>query len=839
MGSGAMPVTAPGPSGPGGPSGQAAAYAQVRLREPQGERVLGEVLSIGGPGAEVVVPGVGPGPALAIIRRAGVWVAERAPPPQGPGPSPWIQCNGSALPEARDLKREDVLTVGDAQVVVTEVSRTLLRLDVCHLAGNPTVAPAGALIALPVLDVSDEDLEIPVPEPVRVAAGSGSSWSPRLRRRVQWLAAGVAALLVLVGVGAAMLRPVTLDVAPAGARVRTPGTWIAFRRGQALLLWPGQHVVSAELPGYVPARIDIRVPRDARVRLRLAKLPGRLRIDTGRVAATVSIDGVEVGHAPGILDVAPGQHTITVRSPRYLDYVTALDIQGARVLQDLKVSLQSSWGTLKISCVSPGAHVRVDGVDSGAAPATVTVPSGVHEVQIVARGRQTWQSSIVLRAGETLSVGPVALGEPDAHLSLTSLPSGADVTVAGTHWGRTPAEIDLPAGVAHLIVLTLPGYASWSRAVFADPGRKLVVSAQLTPMWVRVTVHGAPAGADLLIDGVPHGHTPQSLDLPAVDHRIEVRAAGYLPFEGNLGAAAGLARTLEYHLVATRRVQALLERAPTVTTEGGYVLRLIPPGVFEMGSAPGEPGHRPNEALRRITLSRPFYLGVTEVTNAQFRQFRPEHNSGSISGRSINHDAEPVTEVTWEDAAEFCNWLSLREGLPPAYDMRDGQAFLHRPLTTGYRLPTEAEWEYAARYAAPGKLYRYGWGNALPVPPRAGNLAGAETSHSLPASLSSYRDPYPVVAPVGQFRPTVLGLYDIEGNVSEWVNDYYSPQLDPTPGSDPFGPESGTLRVIRGSNWQSAHVAELRLARRDGALDPSPTLGFRIARYADLSDLTE
>jgi formylglycine-generating enzyme required for sulfatase activity len=803
-------------------------YAQVRLREPQGERVCGEVLSIGGPGEQVVVPGVASGPALAIRRRVDVWVAE-------PEPGLTIRCNGSLLGRERDLKRDDVLTVGDAQVVVTEVSRTLLRLEVCHLAGNPTVTPAGALTAVSLLDGSDEDLEIQLPPTVDLEIRSGA----HLRRRAGLIAAAIAGALAVAAVLMAMLRPVSVEVSPEQAWVRTPGTWVAIRSGQDLLLWPGRHVVTAELTGYRPARAEIRVPETRSVHLRLSKLPGRLRLDTGGIAAAVSVDGMAAGSAPGILDVPAGRHTITLRAARYLDYVTSLEIQGARVAQDLKVKLLSAWGTLKISCVSPGADVTVDGVDSGAAPVTVAASSGVHEIQIRARGRQTWQSSIVLKAGETLSVGPVALGEPDAHLTLTSEPAGAEVSVAGTHWGRTPAQIDLPAGVAHWVVLTLPGYAPWSRAVFADPGRKLSVSAQLEPVWVRVTVRGEPAGAQLLIDGVARGRTPQSLDVSAVDHRIEVREEGFLPFEGNLGAAAGLERTLEYHLIALSRVHALLERTPILTTQGGYKLRLVPPGSFEMGSPPGEPGRRANEALRDIALDRPFYLGVTEVTNGHFRQFRPEHSSGAISGRSIDHDSEPVTQVSWEDAAEYCNWLSEREGLPAAYDLKGGQHIVHRPFTVGFRLPTEAEWEYAARYAAPGKFYRYAWGDALPVPEQAGNFAGAETSHSLPASLSGYRDAYPVVAPVGQFKPTALGLYDIAGNVAEWVNDYYSPKLNPTPGSDPFGPEAGSQHAIRGSSWQSASPSELRLAWRDGADDRSPTIGFRIARYADMADLTE
>jgi formylglycine-generating enzyme required for sulfatase activity len=148
-------------------------------------------------------------------------------------------------------------------------------------------------------------------------------------------------------------------------------------------------------------------------------------------------------------------------------------------------------------------------------------------------------------------------------------------------------------------------------------------------------------------------------------------------------------------------------------------------------------------------------------------------------------------------------------------------------------LPTEAEWEYAARYAAPGQFLRFAWGDALPVTSDIGNLAGAETGNSLPASLPGYRDEYPLVAPVGKFKPTPLGLHDMSGNVSEWINDYYLSFVDSPPVTDPLGPDDGTRHVIRGANWKSAAATDLRLAWRDGADGTSTTIGFRVVRYAE------
>src|SRR5262249_17256898 len=159
-------------------------------------------------------------------------------------------------------------------------------------------------------------------------------------------------------------------------------------------------------------------------------------------------------------------------------FITNVNVAGLGKRQDLSATLQPSWGTLKVIAVPAGASVMVDGKESGAAPATVEADSGVRHVQISSPGLKTWESSVVGKAGEPVAIGPTTLGQPDAELPLRSDPSGAEITVAGTYRGRTPVKVDLPAGIEHNIVATLPGYANWTKSVFADPGKKIAFDAK-------------------------------------------------------------------------------------------------------------------------------------------------------------------------------------------------------------------------------------------------------------------------------------------------------------------------------------------------------------------------
>ncbi len=139
------------------------------------------------------------------------------------------------------------------------------------------------------------------------------------------------------------------------------------------------------------------------------------------------------------------------------------------------------------------------------------------------------------------------------------------------------------------------------------------------------------------------------------------------------------------------------------------------------------------------------------------------------------------------------------------------------------------------RYAGGKTALKFPWGKKWPPPENSGNLADVSAREIVPSILPAYDDGYASSAPVGSFKANALGIYDVAGNVAEWVNDLYTV---PTPGMtepliDPLGPERGGSHVVRGSSWRHAGITELRLSYRDYSDEPRPDIGFRIARYAD------
>jgi formylglycine-generating enzyme required for sulfatase activity len=237
-------------------------------------------------------------------------------------------------------------------------------------------------------------------------------------------------------------------------------------------------------------------------------------------------------------------------------------------------------------------------------------------------------------------------------------------------------------------------------------------------------------------------------------------------------------------------------------------LVLIKPGKFLMGSPDTDQDAANDEKPQHLVqITRPFYLGAHEVTQGQYRVVTRAAPS-SLKGS----DELPMDKVSWNDAITFCNRLSEMESLKPCYEIGGGLL----SGGDGYRLPTEAEWEYACRA---GSTTRYCFGDETE---RLGEFAW----HLGNSERRTH--------PVGQrTRPNAWGLHGMHGNVFEWCWDWYDGSYyQEPPGADPPGPSRGTERVVRGGGWNSPAAQACRSASRAKVVPTKKlsTLGFRVVR---------
>ena len=194
---------------------------------------------------------------------------------------------------------------------------------------------------------------------------------------------------------------------------------------------------------------------------------------------------------------------------------------------------------------------------------------------------------------------------------------------------------------------------------------------------------------------------------------------------------------------------------------------------------------------------------------------------------------EPVSDVRWGDAAAFANWLSAKEGLAPFYQITGDRVRGFDPTADGYRLLSEAEWEWLTRKAGRPARTIFPWGDGATVPRGAGNIADESANGVARNFVPNYNDGHARIAPVGSFVAEKSGLFDLTGNVSEWVHDWYSlePPAKGSVATDPLGPSFGDSHVVKGSSWRSGTRTTLRAAYRDGLSAGRDDVGFRLGRY--------
>jgi len=234
-----------------------------------------------------------------------------------------------------------------------------------------------------------------------------------------------------------------------------------------------------------------------------------------------------------------------------------------------------------------------------------------------------------------------------------------------------------------------------------------------------------------------------------------------------------------------------------------------------MGDTDGASDEKPTH---KVTFTYNFYIGKYEVTFDEYDAFCSATGKSKPNDQGWGRGSRPVINVTWWDAIDYCNWLSEKEKLPKAYDSngnlldKDGRVTTDITKVLGYRLPTEAEWEFAARGGNKSRGYQYAGSSTVGDVAWYDSNSGGKTQE------------------VGKKAPNELGIYDMSGNVWEWCSDWYG-NYSSSAQTNPYNSTAGSNRVARGGSWgNNASFTRVAIRSRSSPTNTGNDLGFRIAR---------
>ena len=467
-----------------------------------------------------------------------------------------------------------------------------------------------------------------------------------------------------------------------------------------------------------------------------------------------------------------GTYDYRVEAKDYHVEAGRVTLDNADETKVLSINLRPAYGWIEVLGIGDlsGAVVYVDNKMVGRAPVkTDKLSSGRHSVRIVKDLFRAHIEDVIVSDNQTVSLSPTLIGE-FSNVSITTK-SGAEIWVDGELKGTSSWSGRLSFG-EHLMETKLVSHRSQSRVVniLATESTKSVQLPEPQPIYGRLSIEVLPDFADIYIDGQKVGQTPKIMPKILVgEHKVEVRAEGKDPLEKNVTISEGEMSTITGELKneTPKNPSELVFNVKGVQ----FTMKYVEGGTFTMGatSEQGDDAGSDEKPAHSVTLDS-YYIGVTEVTQNLWQ---------AVMGNNPLHtymqaDTNPVARVSWDYCMEFIKKLN-------------------QLTAQKFSLPTEAQWEFAARGGNLSKGYKYSGSNNL--------------------DEVAWYDNYPA-RPVAQKKPNELGLYDMSGNVSEWCRDWYSHvYYSSSTQHDPKGPSSSSGRVRRGGSWDD-DAKDCRVAAR-------------------------
>jgi formylglycine-generating enzyme required for sulfatase activity len=595
--------------------------------------------------------------------------------------------------------------------------------------------------------------------------------------------------------------------------------------GTIYSIW-GSPSISVQAKGFKSAIETIPASHIGSIHpITLFELPGRLLVQTSTANDQTKwiIDGRSAAISKELdVSLKAGQYKLVIDDPYSELLETSVDIKRDEETR-LSVELSPLQGNIDIVSEPSGAHVAFDGFDVGETPLFLVNRAKKYAIKLSLDNYKDVNDEIEIKRGAQSIKRSYKLELQKASILVHAEPAQGTLLLDGV---KVSLGTEIEAGVLkdHTISYMKDGYFTQKQVFALQKGEQKEISFKLTPEIGQVDIQSSPT-ASVFIDGVEKGETPISITLLAVSHKIEVKKDGYRSFFKTVKPSAKEKQMVSAQLLPEGVVR--LQEAPkNYTNSVGGRLKLYQPNEsLTLGAQRSEKGQRANEFLRKVALNKPFYAGLYEVTNAEFKAFNAQKANGAAK--------EPVTSVSWMEAALYCNWLSAKEKLTPFYEISGNRLTGFNPQNSGYRLLSEAEWEWLARKAFKKTQTIFTWGDETVIPPNAANIADESANGSVQFYVPNYSDKHVKVATVGSYTTEKSGLYDQAGNVSEWVHDVYSitPPVSNSVEENPLGAQSGITHVVKGANWRSGTITTLRPAFREGLVEGRDDLGFRIGRY--------
>jgi len=534
--------------------------------------------------------------------------------------------------------------------------------------------------------------------------------------------------------------------------------------------------------------------REAEV-ARIAALRGTIEITTAPGEATILHESGRAAEDGGEFDGLPiGVHRFMITRPGYKSQEISLSLSEFNLSNSTNFVLEPDLGVLTITSEPTGLNYELVSFAleagheipevrfRGETPARLAdLPVGIYTVSVRRDGWESFEDRVTV-GGDGVADMVAEFGPGD--IAVTSDPAGVDYAIRSTvdnslkDRGTTPGTASLPPG-QYQVLFARKGWPEQRSEIRVRQGTTVNASGDFR--YARLIVTSEPNGAEVVSNGKVLGRTEFEMDtLVAGAVAFTVRKAGYESQRLNGVARPGESLKLWANLKKQAGpVSGLVWTVPEAE------IKLIPikSGQFVMGSPGNEKGRRGDEESHSVKITQSFWLGETEVTQAQWKRVRGE---ASASGFDDLDGNAPVERVTWDEAKDFCRRLTQQEQkagrLPPGYN---------------YDLPTEAQWEYAGRAGratAYGQADTFGLGRA--------NVENDEGSSEDDNVVVFRRAGLPIdrTMKVGSFDKNDWGLFDMEGNVWEWCRDHYGSYASGIL-TDPAGPESGLERVYRGGSW--------------------------------------